>query len=78
MRPSFVAMTLDNTPSLARGTVVTKSIADFALVVGNPAKQVGWMSTHGHRLQFDAEGMATCPESGETYHLSQGAVKRVS
>ncbi|MGY8964911.1 MAG: acyltransferase [Flavobacteriales bacterium] len=60
------------------GAVVIKSIADFALVVGNPAKQVGWMSTHGHRLQFDAEGMATCPESGETYHLSQGAVKRVS
>jgi len=62
---------------IGAGAVVTKSIADFALVVGNPAKQVGWMSTHGHPLHFNAEGMATCLESGETYHLSQGIVKRI-
>ena len=54
---------------IGAGAVVTKTIPPFALVVGNPAKQFGWMSTFGHRLQFDENGMAKCPESGERYQL---------
>ena len=50
------------------GSVVTKDLPDFALVVGNPARQVGWMSRHGHRLEApDGEGVLTCPESGYRY-----------
>jgi len=52
------------------GSVVTNDIPAFALVYGNPARQHGWMSTHGHRLSFDAAGQATCPESGKQYQLS--------
>ncbi|MGI4865023.1 MAG: acyltransferase [Janthinobacterium lividum] len=52
------------------GSVVTKDVPAFALVYGNPARQHGWMSAHGHRLRFDKTGQATCPESGETYQLS--------
>jgi UDP-2-acetamido-3-amino-2,3-dideoxy-glucuronate N-acetyltransferase len=62
---------------IGAGAVVTKTVPDFALVVGNPAKQVGWMSTHGHRLEFDPNGMASCPESGEKYMLTEGIVKRM-
>lgn len=57
---------------IGAGAVVTKPVPAFALVVGNPARQIGWMSTHGHRLHFDADGRATCPESGEVYALVQG------
>jgi len=56
------------------GAVVTKNIPPFALVVGNPARHIGWMSTFGHRLEFDGSGRATCPESGQTYLLENGAV----
>ena len=52
------------------GSVVTKDVPAYALAYGNPARQHGWLSTHGHRLQFDTAGRATCPESGETYQLS--------
>jgi UDP-2-acetamido-3-amino-2,3-dideoxy-glucuronate N-acetyltransferase len=52
------------------GSVVTKNVPAFALVYGNPARQHGWLSTHGHRLQFDTAGRATCAESGEAYQLS--------
>jgi UDP-2-acetamido-3-amino-2,3-dideoxy-glucuronate N-acetyltransferase len=52
------------------GSVVTKDVPAFALVYGNPARQHGWLSTHGHRLHFDAAGRAICSESGETYQLS--------
>ncbi len=59
------------------GSVVTKSVPSYALVLGNPAKQVGWMSVYGHRLQFDAQGEALCPESGQAYQLTkQGLVCR--
>lgn len=51
------------------GAVVTKNIPDYALVVGNPSKQIGWMSEFGHRLKFDECGEAICPESGEIYLL---------
>jgi len=60
------------------GTVVTKTVPPYALVVGNPAKQIGWMSEYGHRLHFDAHGTAFCEESGEQYKLIDGTVSKVS
>lgn len=59
---------------IGAGAVVTKNIPDYALVVGNPSKQIGWMSEYGHRLKFDNEGNAFCPESGERYVLRDGKV----
>ena len=61
---------------IGAGAVITKDVSSYALVVGNPAHQIGWISTYGHRLNFDKEGMATCPESGETYKLKKGIVKK--
>lgn len=58
------------------GSVVTKNIPDYALVVGNPARQTGWMSEYGHKLKFDTQGVAICPESGQIYHLQNGKVGR--
>lgn len=62
---------------IGAGAVVTKNIPSYALVVGNPAKQMGWMSEYGHRLSFDNENKATCPESGQVYELSNKQVKRI-
>src|SRR5262245_3327676 len=59
------------------GAVVTKDIPDYALVVGNPARQDGWMSEHGHRLNFGKDGKAACPESGEQYELREGTVQKL-
>jgi len=56
------------------GAVVTHPVPAYALVVGNPARQVGWVSAFGHKLLFNVEGMATCPESGAVYRLAAGAV----
>lgn len=56
------------------GAVVTKSVPDYALVVGNPARPIGWVSAFGHTLTFDADGMATCPESGKQYQLKNNQV----
>src|SRR5690606_17540270 len=58
-------------------TVVTKHVPDYALIVGNPGKQIGWMSEYGHRLNFDAEGKATCPESNDKYRLVSGKVEKL-
>lgn len=63
---------------IGAGAVVTKEIPDYALVMGNPAKQAGWMSEFGHRLNFDASGFATCQESGEKYQLEDNRVRKVS
>jgi UDP-2-acetamido-3-amino-2,3-dideoxy-glucuronate N-acetyltransferase len=63
---------------IGAGAVVTKTVPPFALVVGNPSRQIGWMSEYGHRLEFDAEGKATCKESGQTYKLENNTVKRIS
>ncbi len=60
------------------GAVVTKNVPDYALIVGNPAKQIGWMSEYGHRLNFDEVGKAVCEESGQCYELKEGMVKRIS
>lgn len=62
---------------IGAGAVVTKNIPDYALVVGNPAKQIGWMSEYGHKLKFDSDGMAKCPESDSTYKLENGIVNKV-
>lgn len=59
------------------GAVITKPVAAYALVVGNPARQTGWMSEHGYRLQFDKNGLAQCPESGARYQLTNGIVTKL-
>ncbi len=60
------------------GAVVTQSVPPYALVVGNPARQIGWMSEWGHRLNFDEKGEAICPESKEKYTLSASGVQKIS
>ena len=61
---------------IGAGAVVTKPVKPFALVYGNPARQVGWISALGHSLKFDKDGIAICPESGETYCLKDNKVIR--
>jgi UDP-2-acetamido-3-amino-2,3-dideoxy-glucuronate N-acetyltransferase len=62
---------------IGAGAVVTREVKPYALVVGNPAKQTGWMSEFGHKLNFDVNGFATCPESGEKYILQNGSVSKI-
>jgi UDP-2-acetamido-3-amino-2,3-dideoxy-glucuronate N-acetyltransferase len=61
---------------IGAGTVITKHVPAYALVVGNPGRQIGWMSEFGHRLNFDADGIAVCPESKEKYELKDGTVNK--
>ena len=63
---------------IGAGSVVTKEVLDYALIVGNPAKQIGWMSSFGHRLAFDEKNEATCPESNERYKLENNKVIRIA
>ena len=61
---------------IGAGTVVTKEVPAYALIVGNPGRQIGWMSEYGHRLNFDANGVAICEESKEEYQLLNGEVTK--
>lgn len=63
---------------IGAGAVVTKQVPDYALIVGNPGRHLGWMSEYGHRLEFDADGHATCPESNAQYLLKNGLVSKIN
>ena len=63
---------------IGAGTVVTKDVKPFALMVGNPARQLGWVSENGQKLHFNSEGLATCSATGQVYKLENGNVTRVS
>ena len=62
---------------IGAGSVVTKEVPPYALVVGNPSKQIGWVSEYGHRISFDESGIATCPESQEKYQLKDNKVEKI-
>lgn len=62
---------------IGAGALVRKDVPPYALIVGNPGRQIGWMSEHGERLLFDAEGWAVCPGSGEKYRLQDGRVEKI-
>lgn len=62
---------------IGAGSVITHDVLPYALVVGNPARQIGWVSEYGCRLSFDEQGNAVCPESGEVYRLEGGVVRRI-
>ncbi|RXJ46024.1 acyltransferase [Gelidibacter gilvus] len=66
--------TLGSYAFIGAGTVVTKDVPDFALVVGNPGRQIGWVSKAGHKLEFDQVHLATCPETGAAYRLEDDMV----
>ncbi len=68
---------IGNYAFIGAGAVVTKDIPNYALVVGNPARHVGWMSEFGHRLAFNEAGEATCEESKEKYGLKDGVVSKL-
>ncbi len=68
---------IGNFAFIGAGAVVTKSVADYALVVGNPARQTGWMSEFGHKLSFNSEGIAVCPENKDTYKIQTGKVIKI-
>lgn len=62
---------------IGAGAVITKPVKAYALVVGNPAKQIGWVSEYGHRLKFNQDNSAVCPESGEKYELKDEEVLKI-
>lgn len=70
-------ITLGKYAFIGAGAVVTKNVPDYALVVGNPARQTGWMSEYGHKLKFNSEGLAVCPESKDRYQLENGKVSKI-
>jgi UDP-2-acetamido-3-amino-2,3-dideoxy-glucuronate N-acetyltransferase len=59
------------------GSVVTKDIPDYGLVIGNPARQIGWMSEYGHKLEFNESGKGICKESGEEYLLEENRIRKI-
>ena len=62
---------------IGAGAVITKPVPAYALVVGNPARQIGWVSEYGHKLNFDENGLATCLETGQVYKLNDNKVIKV-
>ena len=68
---------IGNFSFVGAGTVITKDVLDYALVIGNPGRQVGWMSEYGHKLNFDKDGFAHCPESLEKYFLKDNKVIKI-
>ena len=70
--------TIGSFAMVGAGAVITKDVSNYALVVGNPAKQIGWVSEYGHRLEFDESGKATCEESGQEYLLENDEVTRIA
>lgn len=70
-------ITLGKYAFIGAGAVVTKNVPDYALVVGNPARQTGWMSEYGHKLKFNSEGLAVCTESQDRYRIENGKVSKI-
>jgi len=70
-------ITIDEFAFIGAGAVVTKNVPAYAIVVGNPAKQIGWMSEHGNKLQFNNEGIAVCKSTGEKYQLKNNVVEKI-
>ncbi len=70
-------ITINEFAFVGAGAVITKDVYAYALVVGNPAKQIGWMSENGSKLLFDEKGFATCTESGSTYQLKNNSVTKL-
>jgi UDP-2-acetamido-3-amino-2,3-dideoxy-glucuronate N-acetyltransferase len=68
---------IGNFAFIGAGAVVTREVLPYALVIGNPGKQAGWMSEYGHRLEFDSDGKAICPESKERYVLENNRVRKI-
>jgi UDP-2-acetamido-3-amino-2,3-dideoxy-glucuronate N-acetyltransferase len=62
---------------IGAGAVITKDVKPYALLVGNPARQIGWVSEYGHRLKFDQQNQAVCPESGQRYVIDQEQVHKI-
>jgi len=62
---------------IGAGAVVTKNVPNYALLVGNPARQIGWVSEYGHRLEFNDTGIAICPESKQEYKITSESVERI-
>ncbi|MGY5352669.1 DapH/DapD/GlmU-related protein [Wenyingzhuangia sp. IMCC45533] len=70
--------TIGNFALVGAGAVVTKKVLNYALVVGNPSQQIGWVSEYGHKLNFDKNGIAVCPETNQQYKLENNNVTRIS
>ena len=68
---------IGNFAFIGAGSVVTREVPSYALIVGNPGKQIGWMSEYGHRLEFDPLGRASCAESNEKYILKDNRVRKI-
>ena len=71
-------ITINQFAFIGAGTVVTKNVSAYALVVGNPAKQTGWMSEYVDKLQFNKDGIAVCSSTNETYRLQNNLVEKLN